>query len=389
MTEIRAVEKLVMRLASLSKKMVRGLPYLAKELRVQVSEHTPLFIARPRVVHLWRHAPCNGRCVMCHYGFTRGEAYKALSVSPLTDDRLPRLLEEIREVGGHGTMVSYMGGEPLLSRGLLDWLDQAKRLKLDFRFTTNGYLVDERVAQRLVAADLFNIGVSLESLDPAINEVIRPVHQGTARTIRTIELLLEERRKQRARLSINIKCTLTQVNFASIIGVLERWGREDGVIVTPQVFEALEGMPRETRDQLWISDLNSLEATLTRLREMRDGGYHLNADDSALRNFALLYRADPDRQSTMGHKTVEDPDRQDCHIGTDNLFIHNDGSVKLCPHYPAIGNVLHAKVRLREMWGSPLAHQVRADIRKCRALCTLSCLRGSSFRHKVRMFLKM
>ena len=48
-----------MRAASVPRKVVRGSPYLAKELRAIVSDHTAFFIAVPRVVHIWRGAPCN------------------------------------------------------------------------------------------------------------------------------------------------------------------------------------------------------------------------------------------------------------------------------------------------------------------------------------------
>ncbi len=62
-----------------------------------------------------------------------------------------------------------MGGELMLARGLVDWVEQAAALHLNFRFTTNGYLMTEERARRLVAAGVFNIGISLESLDPKIN----------------------------------------------------------------------------------------------------------------------------------------------------------------------------------------------------------------------------
>ncbi len=377
-----------MKLLSLSRKVVRGLPYLAKEVRAQVSNRTPLFIAKPRVVHLWRFAPCNGRCIMCDYGFLTGEARKALFKVTIPDDKIPPLLEQIHELGGRGTMVSYMGGEPLLTRPLLDWLDQAKALGLDFRFTTNGYLIDEEVARRLVAANLFNIGVSIESLDPKINEQIRPIPDGTAKTTRAIDLLIAERRRQRARLSVNIKCTLTQLSFESAVGILERWGKEDGVIVTPQVFGAVDGMPQDTRDRLWVSDLGRLETTLRKLKEMRDAGYHLNADDQALDNFVKAYREDPQRAGTLHRPTVVDDQAPPCTVGTDNLFIIH-GEVQLCPSFPAIGNVLTGSATLKELWYSPQARQSREKINCCRALCNLSCLRRTSLWHKVRTFLNM
>src|SRR6516225_7140740 len=171
-----------MKISSLPRKVVRGLPYLQKELRAIVSDRTPLFIAVPRTVHIWRGAPCNAKCIMCTYGFLQGEAYRQLTNSTFTDEMMPRALDQIHELCGRGTLVSYMGGEPTTCRSLVDWAEQAARLGVDFRFTTNGYTMSEGMARRLAAAGVFNIGVSFESLDPKINEIIRPYPDGTAKT---------------------------------------------------------------------------------------------------------------------------------------------------------------------------------------------------------------
>ena len=377
-----------MKLRSLLQKVLRGLPYLGKEIRAQVSDHTPIFIGKPRVVHILRNAPCNARCIMCEFGYRKGADFRALFKSPLTDDIFPTLLHQIHELGGRGTMISYTAGEPLMCRPMFDWLEQARKLSLDLRFTTNGYLVDEEMARQLVAADMFNIGVSLESLDPAINEQIRPFPEGTAKTIRAIDLLLQEKQKHRSRLSINIKCTISQINIDAVVGILERWGKIDGVIVTPQMFEVQRDMPPAIKDKLWLTDLGKLEATMQRLKAMRNAGYNLNADDQALDSFVRLYRDDPQRQSSFVHKTVEDLNGHGCNIGTDNLFIVN-GEVKLCPYYPALGNVLTDRATLKEMWYSEKAQKIRADIKRCRLLCTLSCLRRVPLSHKIKTFLKM
>ena len=173
-----------MKFSSLPRKVARGLPYLGKEIRAIISDRTPFFIAAPRTVHIWRDAPCNAKCIMCNNGYLKSEDLRKIWNSPFTDDMIPRALNEIHELCGRGTLVSYMGGEPTTSRHLIEWIEQAGRLGLDFRFTTNGYIVNEEMARRLVAAGLFNLGVSIESLDPKINEIIRPYPGGTAKTLR-------------------------------------------------------------------------------------------------------------------------------------------------------------------------------------------------------------
>ena len=371
------------------RKVVRGYPYLKKELRAIVSDHTDYFVAVPRVVHIWRGAPCNAKCVMCPWGFLEGPALRPFVKSAFTDDLMPRALSQIAELCGRGTVVSYMGGEPMLNRNLVDWVELAGQLKLDFRFTTNGYLMTEAIARRFVAAGLFNVGVSLESLDPRINEALRPYPNGTERTMRCIELLLAERQRQRKRTSVNIKTVLTDLNLESFIEIAERYGKTDGVMVTPQLFEAIDEMPEPTREKLFVKDLGRMRGTLDRIRELKAEGYNIHLTEQALNEIVKHYEDDPAHDSTMGVKDlVMAADSPDCNIATDNLWIL-DGEVKLCPHHPSIGNFVTGTQTLKELWRSERAQLVREGTRKCRRLCTISCLRRTPLSHKVSTFLRI
>jgi MoaA/NifB/PqqE/SkfB family radical SAM enzyme len=377
-----------MKLSRLSRKVAQGWPYLVKELRAEVSNRTGCFIARPRMVHLWRKGPCDGGCIMCELGYATGEHREDLFRSRVGSEMLPGLLQQIQELGGRGTMVSYMCGEPLLDGSLLDWVEQAKRLRLDLRFTTNGYHVDRVVAKRLVAAGLFNLGVSIESLDPAINGQIRVHRNSTEKTVGAIELLLEEKRRQHSPLTINIKCVLTNVNLESVIGLAQRYALMEGVFLTPQVFEIMHLMPPETISKLWLHDVSRVEVVVRELKALKAEGYHINADDHALDNFVRVCRLDPERKSSMYDRKVRNENQPDCFIGTDSLFI-TEGYVRLCPHFPPIGDVVSDRQSLKELWRSQAACQLREQIRQCRTVCTMSCTRRMSLTHKVRMFLKM
>jgi sulfatase maturation enzyme AslB (radical SAM superfamily) len=378
-----------MSLSSLPRKVVRGLPYLGKEVRAIISDHTPFFIAVPRTVHLWRGAPCNAKCIMCNYSWLKGDAYRSLVGSPFKDEMMPQALKEIYDLCGQGTLVSYMGGEPTTSRHLAEWIELTGQLHLDFRFTTNGYLMTEQMAQRVVAAGLFNIGVSFESLVPAINELMRPHPEGTAKTLRCIELLLQERERQKKHISINIKTVLTDVNLESYPDMVKRFGKIDGVMCTPQMFERLEDMPEATYELLYIKDPDRLERLTDQIRELKSQGYTVHATDQALKEMVKQCRT-TDRTATMHHKNLEmDPSEPVCNIGTDSMWI-DGGLVKLCPYHAPIGDFTKSpRPTLKEMWHGEITRQVREQTRACRRLCTISCLRRTPLKHKVSTFLKI
>jgi MoaA/NifB/PqqE/SkfB family radical SAM enzyme len=378
------------KISSLPRKIARGAPYLGKEIRAVISDRTPFFIAVPRAIHLWRGAPCNGRCIMCDRGFLSGEALKQVSSSPFTDDMMPRALNEIHELCGRGTLVSYMGGEPATSRHLVEWIEQAGRLGLDFRFTTNGYIISEEMARRFVAAGLFNIGVSIESLDPAVNETIRPFPDGTAKTLRCIELLLRERERQHRHISLNIKTVLTDLNLEAFIDIVKRFGKMDGVMCTPQIFEAAEGMPEATKALLSIKDNHRLRRVADQILELKCEGYTIHITEQALKEMVKQNAEDRNHAATMHHKKLEmDPSEPECNIGTDNLWIEH-GLVKLCPYHPPIGNfVTDTRTTLKQMWEGEMTRRIRAQTRACRRLCTISCLRRTPLSHKISTFLKI
>jgi MoaA/NifB/PqqE/SkfB family radical SAM enzyme len=379
----------VMTVTALPRKIAKGLPYLGKELRAIVSDHTPAFIAVPRTVHIWRNATCNAKCIMCDYAWLRGEALREYVTSPLKDEKITEVLPQIHELCGRGTLISYMGGEATTCPSVVKWVEVAARFGMDFRFTSNGYLIDEKMAAKLVAAGLFNIGISLESLDPKINEIIRPYPNGTAKTVRAIELLLEERERQRRRVSINIKTVLTDVNLESFIELVKRFGKVDGMMCTPQAFELMKGMPLETQEKLYIKDLSRFERIQDQIRELKAQGYNIHVTEQGLKDMLKMYREDKNKTSTMnGEKMEMDPNDPMCNIGTDNMWIQN-GEVKLCPYHPAIGNVITDEATLKEMWQSEMTRRIRAQTRACRRLCTVSCLRRTPLTHKVRTFMKI
>ena len=80
---------------------------------------------------------------------------------------------------------------------------------------------------------------------------------------------------------------------------------------------------------------------------------------------------------------VMDESAPACNIGTDNLWI-SEGTVRLCPYHPPIGDFVNDKLTLKEMWQAEITRKIRAQTRACRRLCTISCLRRSPLRHKVK-----
>src|SRR6202049_5348547 len=109
---------------------------------------------------------CNYKCVYCRTG-NEGALYGDL---PLDDYlRMERIL-----VGMGLTKIRLTGGEPLLRKGVVDFVRELAQLRapnggsggapLDIALTTNGHLLAD-LAQPLKDAGLTRVTVSMEAVD--------------------------------------------------------------------------------------------------------------------------------------------------------------------------------------------------------------------------------
>jgi len=373
-----------MRITRLFRNIRSGLPYLGTEIRSLVSDRTPFFVAKPRTMYIWWSDRCNARCIMCPIGIQGPKKRVGPEGQELPYEMLEQRLREAHELAGKGLLVSFISGEPLLYRHLFSLIETAKSLDVDLSFTTNGYLLDRECARRLSELDPFNIGVSLESLDATINETLRPYKNGTRLTTDALAFLQAERKAHNASFSINIKCTLTQLNFRSLPGIIERYGKEEGVFITPQPFEGMDGVPRETVERLTIRDTREFKNTMREVMELKRQGYSVNADEQNLHDFIHKFvMPECPGEETTGPRVAHPR----CVIGNTTLFISSNGDVKLCPSMPAIGS-LKDRQSLKDMWYGDAARDVRRRIAGCRQICSLACTRSTSLWGRARIFLR-
>jgi len=104
---------------------------------------------------------CNFRCVYCRSA--NPENHRAMD-ELLTWEELDRLARIFLGLGIRKVRVT--GGEPLVRDGVEDFIARLAKMGVaDLSMTTNGHLLAER-CQRLVAAGLGRINISLDSLDP-------------------------------------------------------------------------------------------------------------------------------------------------------------------------------------------------------------------------------
>jgi cyclic pyranopterin phosphate synthase len=201
---------------------------------------------------------CNYKCVYCRTG-NEGALYGDL---PFEDYlRMARVL-----VGMGVTKIRLTGGEPLLRKGVVDFVRDLAQLRrpngngdaLDIALTTNGHLLAD-LAQPLKDAGLTRVTVSMDAVDPDRFARITRVAGGFDHVLAGI------RAARRAGLwPVKVNCVLLRGFNEDQIIPFGMFAREEGVIV-----RFIEFMPLE-EDRVWSpATVVTLDEILGRMAEYR------------------------------------------------------------------------------------------------------------------------
>jgi radical SAM protein with 4Fe4S-binding SPASM domain len=171
----------------------------------------------PREVYIEPTNRCNELCQTCPRTFFTRE--------PEADLDLERFVRILDQFPGVERVVLHGVGEPLLARDLPDMVAEANRRGARVLFNTNALALHRRLGERLVAAGLDELRVSMDAADRRTYRAIRGVDGYEKAMRRTADFcrLLEELGSERPRLSLVFMAM--RENVAELPSVIERAGR--------------------------------------------------------------------------------------------------------------------------------------------------------------------
>src|ERR1017187_5903517 len=199
---------------------------------------------------------CNYRCVYCRTG-TNGAAYAEL---PFEDYlRMARILVELGI-----TKIRLTGGEPLLRKGIVEFVRDLAKLrtveggKPEIALTTNGHLLAE-IALPLKEAGLDRVTVSMDAVDPERFARITRVPNGYESVLAGI------RASRIAGLApVKVNCVLLRGFNEDQVIPFGMFAREEGVVV-----RFIEFMPLEEERTWSPNTVVTLDEILRRMGEYR------------------------------------------------------------------------------------------------------------------------
>lgn len=167
---------------------------------------------RPIVV--WNSTQrCNLKCLHCY-----AQAQNTIFPGELSTEEGKAFIQDLADFGVPALLFS--GGEPLLRDDILELASWASKLGIRAVFSTNGTLIKDGLAERIVEVGLAEVGISIDGLGP-INDRFRG-HKGAFEAalqgIRSLVALGQR---------VSLRLTITKHNFGEIPAIFDLVEREN------------------------------------------------------------------------------------------------------------------------------------------------------------------
>lgn len=294
----------------------------------EVPEHTPALVSW----NLTRR--CNLACPHCYLDAgTKAD-------DELTTDECLALVDELHGLGTE--MLILTGGEPLLRRDIYAIARRASDLGLWVVMGTNGVLVNDHVAARMVECGVRGVGISLDALDPDRHNAFRGGPDAWKYSVRALDLC------RRHGLEVLVQTTVMEENYDEIPALID-FARERGAWAFNLYFLVRTGRGR----------------TMTELSPERTHAMleHLARVQDRYRPMLVRAKCAPQFKQIAHALGLAGLESGGCMAGTEYCRITPGGDVTPCPYMDVVAGNVRVQ-SFTEIWRtSPVFADLRAPDR--------------------------
>ncbi len=282
---------------------------------------------------------CNLRCPHCYM-----EAGQAAE-NELTTDECLQLLDEMKALGTE--MLILTGGEPLLRKDIYDIARAASSQGMWVVMGTNGVLITDKVAQKMVECGVKGVGISIDSLDPAKHNSFRGGPNAWEHSVRALDICRANG------LEVLVQTTVMTMNYDEIHRMID-FAREKGAWSFNLYFLVQTGRGQQMNDL-------SPQQTEAMLSHLVDAQTHS-------RPMLVRSKCAPHFKRIAYEKGLGGLESGGCMAGTQYCRVTPEGDVTPCPYMTVVaGNV--RETSFREIWeSSPALLQLR-DLDQLKGRC--------------------
>ncbi|MEM5853481.1 MAG: radical SAM protein [Candidatus Aenigmatarchaeota archaeon] len=328
-----------------------------KQTAKYLASYFTLFpFTKPSFINIGLTHKCNLKCKIC-------ETWKVWSKSE-EELKLCELKKVVNEIGGWGGInISFAGGEPFLRKyELLECIKLAKKWNLVTHVTTNGQLINRKIAEEIVCSGLDYLQLSLDGAEENTNDYIRGVgsYKKVMRAIREIKRAKE---KFNSNLKLSLTTVITNDNLDELLDVVKIV--EDlelyKVFFNPYNLDTSYMKDKDyENDEFWVKEEN-----IPKLKKICEKLIEIKRKKDIIGTPFFMLKIIPnyfEKKSRFKDGV--------CLAGYSYMYVKPNGDVDVCGKGPSL-NV--RKFSIKKIWYSLNFMKTRLKIMKCNRPCLMLC----------------
>lgn len=282
---------------------------------------------------------CNLRCPHCYLEAGKKAEYE------LSTEECFALVDEMKQLGTE--MLILTGGEPLLRKDIFDLSQYASAQGMWVVMGTNGVLVTEKTAQKMIECGVKGVAISLDSIEAEKHNQFRGGPNSWEYSVRALKIC------RAAGLQVLVQTTVMESNYEEIPQLID-FTRELGAWSFNLYFLVQTGRGQ----QMNALSPQRTHAMLENLAELQDRCRPMLVRSKCAPQFKQI-------AYEMGKGGLESGG---CMAGVEYCRITPEGNVTPCPYMTVIaGNVLERS--FTEIWQtSPVFRELR-DLHQLKGRC--------------------
>ncbi|MDS1029283.1 radical SAM protein [Bacillota bacterium LX-D] len=150
---------------------------------------------------------CNYRCKHCY-----SKASFIGDEKELTTNEAERVIDDLFKI--NVPVILFSGGEPLLRSDIFHLIQYARDKNIRVCLSTNGSLIDRKMAIRIKKADISYVGISIDGIG-SINDQFRGIKGAYLKSVAAVENCHEVGQK------VGLRFTLQKKNFTQVAKILD------------------------------------------------------------------------------------------------------------------------------------------------------------------------
>lgn len=312
-------------------------------------------VSSPKFTQINVNEECFFRCKMCFKW--RPDIYKPKVSKQVKTSEIKKFLLSLSSITGRGYVVNFAGGEPLLRKDLLEIINYASILGFHAQLSTNGWLIDRRMAKKIVESGLKGINISIDGTTAETHDKMRGTPGSFDKAVNAIKYLNEIND-----ITIAIQTVLCELNYHEAIGMIN-WvdGSKEikalhfNVVTQPNNTHYNSNWYKEEFSYLWPKDIEKIHGVLDKIIGKKMSDSRIVQSVEQLKAYKEYFK-----------NPKEFVKYTPCHFDR-TLSLSSIGDMFMCFNHEKIGNVRNNNANT--VWKSNRAVKIRENIKNCKKNC--------------------